>query len=109
MGTDDLTAYTTGDRKGEVDNNTEVCFVAYFLPFLSWQNLCHRNSGVINLWVGKQGRRMTMLQINNEIQAALYRSKVALTNWLGLCLFGLYLSTVLDDYYINISDYFEGL
>lgn len=49
MGTDDLTAYTTGDRKGEVDNNTEVCFVAYFLPFLSWQNLCHRNSGVINL------------------------------------------------------------
>lgn len=52
---------------------------------------------------------MTILQINNRVHAALYGSKVALTNWLGLCLFGLYLSTVLDDYYINISDYFEGL
>lgn len=31
------------------------------------------------------------------------------TNWLGVCFFSLYLRIAVGDYYINFSNYFEGL
>lgn len=75
-----LTTYTTGDKDGEVDNsNTEVCFVACLLSFLSCKIITEIAD---HLMSGKARQNNSNATKQNQVRTALYGSEVALENQL---------------------------